>query len=242
MGATLRRLVPQTKITIPELPAEYVARPGLLADLDVGAAADVALVCAPAGWGKTLLLADWSRASTDTETAWVGLDRDDNDPRRLWASIIAAVAACPSVPSSSRLHAPFVWAPADQPEFVAEFVDALAALPRPVRLILDDVHELVSQEALRGVEILTRNRVAGVALVLSSRFDPPLSLSRLRVAGRMWELASASGFLPGRDCDVAGQDPGGPHPGPGRRAAPANRGLGRRAAAGRRRAARGVRP
>ena len=49
MGATLRRLVPQTKITIPELPAEYVARPGLLADLDVGAAADVALVCAPAG-------------------------------------------------------------------------------------------------------------------------------------------------------------------------------------------------
>ena len=198
MGATLRRLVPQTKITIPELPAEYVARPGLLADLDVGAAADVALVCAPAGWGKTLLLADWSRASTDTETAWVGLDRDDNDPRRLWASIIAAVAACPSVPSSSRLHAPFVWAPADQPEFVAEFVDALAALPRPVRLILDDVHELVSQEALRGIEILTRNRVAGVALVLSSRFDPPLSLSRLRVAGRMWELRAARlGFSPG---------------------------------------------
>ena len=111
MGATLRRLVPQTKITIPELPAEYVARPGLLADLDVGAAADVALVCAPAGWGKTLLLADWSRASTDTETAWVGLDRDDNDPRRLWASIIAAVAACPSVPSSSRATRPVCLGP-----------------------------------------------------------------------------------------------------------------------------------
>jgi LuxR family transcriptional regulator, maltose regulon positive regulatory protein len=42
----------------------------------------VALVCAPAGYGKTLLLADWSRTSTGVDTAWVGVDRDDNDPRR----------------------------------------------------------------------------------------------------------------------------------------------------------------
>ena len=182
------RLVPHAKITVPELPREFVVRAGLRVDLDAGAAADVALVCAPAGWGKTLLLADWARTSTAMDTAWVSLDRDDNDPRRLWASIVAAVAACPSVPSSSRLHAPFAWAPDAQPEFVAEFVGALAALPRPVRVILDDVHELVDPDALRGIEILTRNRPAGVALVLSSRFDPPLSLPRLRVVGRLWEL------------------------------------------------------
>ena len=185
------RLVPHSKIVVPELPPEFVVRAGLRADLDAGASADVALVCAPAGWGKTLLLADWSRASTDVDTVWVSLDRDDNDPRRLWASIVAAVAACPSVPSSSRLHTPRPWVPEGQPEFVAEFVDALAALPRPVRLILDDVHELLDPDALRGIEILTRNRPAGVALVLSSRFDPPLSLPRLRVAGRMWELRAA---------------------------------------------------
>jgi LuxR family maltose regulon positive regulatory protein len=40
------------------------------------------LVCAPAGYGKTLLLADWSRTSTAVDTAWVGVDRDDNDPQR----------------------------------------------------------------------------------------------------------------------------------------------------------------
>ena len=125
------------------------------------------------------------------DTAWVGLDRDDNDPRRLWASIVAAVAACPSVPSSSPLHAPVRWAPGGQPEFVAEFIEALAALPRPVRLILDDVHELVDPETLHGIGLLTRNRPAGVTLVLSSRFDPPLSLPRLRVAGRLWELRAA---------------------------------------------------
>ena len=65
---------------------------------------------------------------------------------------------------------------------------ALQRLPRPIRLILDDVHELVDPDTLRGVQILTRNRPAGIQLVLSSRLDPPLSLPRLRLAGRLWEL------------------------------------------------------
>jgi LuxR family maltose regulon positive regulatory protein len=118
----------------------------------------------------------------------VGLDRDDNDPKRLWASVVAAVAACPSVPSDSRLHAPWVWRPTAQPEFLAELGVALQRLPRPIRLILDDVHELVDPQALHGVQILMRNRPAGIQFVLSSRLDPPLSLPRLRLAGRLWEL------------------------------------------------------
>jgi LuxR family maltose regulon positive regulatory protein len=121
----------------------------------------------------------------------VGLDRDDNDPRRLWASIVAALAACPSVPRSSRLHDRWVWRAGAQPEFLAELVGALGALARPIRLILDDVHELVDPEALHGVQILTRNCPANVQLVLSSRLDPPLSLPRLRLAARLCELRAA---------------------------------------------------
>jgi LuxR family maltose regulon positive regulatory protein len=184
-------LVPHTKIAVPPLPPEFVERTALRAELDAGVAADVALVCAPAGYGKTLLLADWSRTSPGVDTAWVSLDRDDNDPRRLWAAIVAALAACPSVPDSSRLHEPWVWRADAQPEFLAELVDALDALPRPIRLILDDLQELVDPEALHGVQILTRNCTVGVQLVLSSRLDPPLSLPRLRLAGRLWELRAA---------------------------------------------------
>jgi len=95
-------LVPRRKITVPVIPPGFVARPQLCAELDAGAAADVALVCAPAGYGKTVLLADWVRTSTSVDTAWVGVDRDDNDPRRLWSAIVRAVAGCPSVPSTSR--------------------------------------------------------------------------------------------------------------------------------------------
>ncbi|HTF48700.1 MAG TPA: LuxR C-terminal-related transcriptional regulator [Pseudonocardia sp.] len=178
--------VPHAKISTPVLPAEFVERPALRTRLDE--AAGLVLVCAPAGYGKTLLLSDWARSSTSVDTAWVTLDRDDNDPRRLWTSVVASAASCPSVPPSSRLHAPWNWRPGAQPEFLAELLEALLALPRPIRLVLDDLHELLDPQTLHGVDILVRNRPAGVQLVLSSRFDPPLALSRLRLAGRMWEL------------------------------------------------------
>jgi LuxR family maltose regulon positive regulatory protein len=102
--------------------------------------------------------------------------------------VVTALAACPSVPPTSRLHAPWVWRPDAQPEFLAELADAVQELPRPVRLILDDVHELVDPVALHGLHTLLRNRPAGFQLVLSTRLDPPLSLPRLRLEGRLWEL------------------------------------------------------
>ena len=184
-------LVPRVKITVPSLPSGFVARAELCAGLDAGTAAEVALVCAPAGYGKTLLLADWSRTSTGVDTAWVGVDRDDNDPRRLWAAVVAAMAGCPSVPQSSRLHGPWAWRAEAQPEFLGELAEALQALPQPLRLILDDVHELVDPVALHGVQILTRIKPASLQLVLSSRLDPPLSLPRLRLQGRLRELRAA---------------------------------------------------
>ncbi|HEY6425409.1 MAG TPA: AAA family ATPase, partial [Pseudonocardiaceae bacterium] len=181
-------LVPHAKIEVPELPPEFFERTALRTALDAADVADVVLVCAPAGYGKTLLLADWARTSTRADTAWVSLDRDDNDPRRLWTSVVAAVDGCPSVPPSSRLRAPWTWRAGAQPEFLAELADAFQALHRPIRLVLDDLHELIDREALHGVEILMRNRPANIQLVLCSRLDPPLSLPRLRLAGGLWEL------------------------------------------------------
>ena len=109
-GTVREPFVPSAKIAVPQLPPEFVVRPALRADLDAADPAEVGLVCAPAGYGKTLLLADWARTSTGADVAWVGLDRDDNDPKRLWASVVAAVAACPSVPADSRLHGPWLLA------------------------------------------------------------------------------------------------------------------------------------
>ena len=76
-------LVPQVKLGMPLLPADFVERGGLLADLDAAAAAGTTLVCAPPGYGKTLVLTDWATRPLPVETAWVTIDGGDNDPRRL---------------------------------------------------------------------------------------------------------------------------------------------------------------
>ena len=199
-------LVPRVKITVPPLPPGFVARPELCAGLDAGAGVEMALVCAPPGYGKTLLLADWSRTSTGVDTAWVGVDRDDNDPRRLWAAVVAAIAGCPSVPQSSRLHGRWAWRPGVQPQFLAELAEVLQELSQPIRLILDDLHELVDPDALHGVQILTRIKPSTLQLVLSSRLDPPLSLHRLRLAGRLRELRAAQlAFTPAQAAQLLEQ-------------------------------------
>ena len=130
-----------------------------------------------------------------------------------------------------------------QPEFLAELGVALQRLPRPVRLILDDVHELVDPDALHGLQIFMRNRPAGVQLVLSSRLDPPLSLPRLRLAGRLWELRAAQmRFSPAEAATLLARSGVRAHRGAGRGAAPAYRRVGGGPATGRAGGGRDRRP
>src|SRR4051794_34017662 len=193
------------KIVVPELPVEFTPRPQLRQRLDQATAAQVVVVSAPAGSGKTLLLADWVRHDHGPETAWISLDADDNDPRRLWSTVVIALLALPSSSSDRRLRRIVELAAhpleaglvgraggrAAPPLGGAWGEDRGAApdpLDPPVRVVLDDVHELTGREVLRDLTRLVRHRPAGVRLVLASRTDPPISIPRLRLEGRLHEL------------------------------------------------------
>ncbi|WP_167762066.1 LuxR C-terminal-related transcriptional regulator [Blastococcus sp. CT_GayMR20] len=182
--------VPRSRTAVPALPAEFVPRPALLAALDRGLGSTLTLVCAPPGYGKTLLLAEWVRGS-DVACAWVSLDQEDDDPRRLWTSVLAGLSVCPAVPPDSRLHGLVVPRTTVGVDFLTEVLDALGELPVPVRLVLDDAHHLRSPEALRGLHLLLRDRLSTVRLVLASRLDPALPLARLRLEERLCELRTA---------------------------------------------------
>ena len=195
----------RSKTTVPGLPAEFVPRPDLLAALDGGGDRALTLVCAPPGYGKTLLLADWARRHAGT-CAWVALDEEDDAPPRLWASVLAALAACPVVPASSRLRRLVVPRTTVGVDFLTEVLEGLAALPERVRLVLDDAHHLRSPETLKGLHILLRHCPETVRLVLASRSDPALPLARLRMEERMCELRTAQlGFSADETATLVGR-------------------------------------
>jgi LuxR family transcriptional regulator, maltose regulon positive regulatory protein len=186
-----RRRVPGTKLAVPKPPSRLVTRPRLLATLDLGRQSLVTLVSAPAGAGKTLLLAEWVRERGGPDTAWVSLDSDDNDDGRFWSALLEALFTTAAVPRDGPLANLAVPAnPSADPRFLSVVVDALDNLPRPVVLVLDDVQELTDARPLQGLEALLRHRPAGLRLVLSSRRDPQLSLARLRLADQLTELGA----------------------------------------------------
>ncbi len=180
--------VPSSKTAPPPVPPEHIRRPAVEADLDGATDGQLTLVCAPPGSGKTSLLTAWVRESAGPPTAWVCLEPEDSDPRRLWSAVVAALAALPSVPSCSRMRRLVVSRDAVELDFLGELLEGLAALPDGVRLVLDDVQHIDGPGVRRGLEVLVRCAPHGLRLVLSGRRDPPLPLPRLRMEGRLHEV------------------------------------------------------
>src|SRR5438046_2483257 len=168
---------------------DLVPRPRLAERLDEGLARGLMLVCAPAGYGKTVLLADWARRGP-RPAAWLSLDAGDNDPARFWRHVVAALdRACPGI--AERVM-PSLGPPAP-PSFdglVTELINALAAQPEivDVLLILDDYHVIDSAPVHTSLTFLLEHLPAVLHLVMASRADPPLALARLRARGQLAEL------------------------------------------------------
>jgi LuxR family maltose regulon positive regulatory protein len=185
--------IPKSKTAVPALAEPFVPRPRLLAALG-GHDDRVSLICAPRGYGKTTLLAHWAAVTggAGTGVAWVNLDRCDDDPRRLWTGVLAALTAHPEIPPGNPVHelgrAAASGLGSAGPAFVADLLDALDGLPVRVPLILHDVHELVGPAARQSLETIVAARPAGLRIILSSRLDPPLSLGTLRSEGRLHEI------------------------------------------------------
>ena len=153
-----------------------VARPRLRDRLDRRDQPALTLVSAAAGFGKTTLVAEWF--ADGPATAWLSLDRRDNDPARFWTYVVAALrSAAPDAGATARslLEAP-------QPSIdavVATLLNDLHAVAHDVVLVLDDYHVIESAEIHETVAFLLEHLPPHVHLVIASRADPPLPLATL---------------------------------------------------------------
>jgi LuxR family transcriptional regulator, maltose regulon positive regulatory protein len=181
-----------TKLHVPRPQPGFVPRPRLVEALSQGLARGRVLICAPAGFGKTSLLADWAR-SDSRPIAWLGLDAGDNDPARFWRYVVAALNQ--AQPGLAERLGPLLGPPAPRSfeGLVTALINEFAAQAGrdEVLLVLDDYHLVVADPVHESVAFLLENLPPGLLLVVSGRADPPLPLARLRARGQLAELRAA---------------------------------------------------
>jgi LuxR family transcriptional regulator, maltose regulon positive regulatory protein len=147
--------------------------------------ASVTLLSAPAGSGKTVLLRSWIEdAGLRDRVAWVSVEREEQDAQRFWRLVIEALRDALGG-LVDRLEPTPTF---DGEAIVERLIGELGLLERPVVLVLDDLHELRSSEALRQLELLLSRRPPRLRVVMASRRDPRLRLHRMRLAGELTEI------------------------------------------------------
>ena len=176
-----------------------MARPRLSERLSRGAESALTLVSAPAGFGKTTLLAEWlAAAPVDGQSvAWLSLDQRDNDPAWFWTYLVAALKTAASEVGAGALSLLQPPRPPSEAGLVTLLND-LDALSNDVVLVLDDYHVIDAREVQDGMAFLLEHLPPQIHLVIGSRTDPVLPLARLRGRGDLVEIRAADlRFTPG---------------------------------------------
>ncbi|MBN9316302.1 MAG: hypothetical protein J0I99_11225 [Devosia sp.] len=179
-----------TKLNLPVPRPRVVSRPRLHDLLDRGLESKLTLISAPAGFGKTTLLADWlaQPGHEATSIAWLSLDESDNEPSIFWSHLVAAVRTGYAKAGTAFPDVPAAMQP-DQ-ALVALLINQLAAAEKPLAVVLDDFH-LVDHKDIHGqLAFLVEHLPPNVHVVINTRADPALPLARLRVRGDLVEIRS----------------------------------------------------
>lgn len=171
----------RSKLSIPRVGRGLVSRPRLV-ELVSAPTARVCVLSAPPGFGKTSAVVDWLH-TTGTPSTWLSLDEADNDPGRFVPYLIAAIGGVPE--DTAGLVRPELGDP-------IEIADGLAGLLEepgtPAVLVLDDLHLIHDQSVLAVIDALIPRLPSGHAMVIVTREDPPLRLSRVRAAGELVDV------------------------------------------------------
>ena len=185
----LRPPLLKTKISIPRLPGEFIHRPRLTDRINQGMKCPLTLINAPAGFGKTNLLTEWTR-QTSLPVAWLSIDSDDNDTGRFIRYAIGALQTVePGFGEEALALDLFQSSQGDAWKIgLTLLINELSALPKEVVLVYDDFHNLEHAVILQRLDFFLKHSPPNFHLIIASRSEPELDLAFLRAKGRVLEL------------------------------------------------------
>ena len=196
----------QTKFHKPAWRDKGVSRPRLMARLQTALKEQqkVILVSAPAGYGKTTLMAEWvvNLAETAVSTTWLSLDTADNDPVRFVSYFLAACQQLDATIGQSAQSLLGLPQLPPTPAIFNQLINDLTELTDPAVVFLDDYHVIRNPQIHEAIEYFLDHQPPQIHLALTTRIDPPFALARLRVRGQLCEIRAQDLRFTG---DEAGQ-------------------------------------
>ena len=177
----------RTKLYRPRSGSDVITRTRLIERLNEALGGEITLVCAPAGFGKSTLLAQWVQ-TIDRPNAWLSLDEHDNELPIFVQSLAAALQR--AFPDAFGATAALRKAPRILPpdQIAPLLINDLADVPDDIVLVLDDYHLIHNREVHTLLELLVEHLPLQLHLVLICRSDPPLPIARWLAKGRLNEL------------------------------------------------------
>ncbi len=178
-----------TKFYFPPARPSLVPRPRLIERLEVGLRGSLTLISAPAGYGKSTLISEWKAGEGhDYPAALLSLDGDDNDPASFFAYFIAAITTLKLGLGETTLRLLQSSPPLPDRVILASLINELAEIDRSFTLVLDDYHVITNHPIHEAVTYLLDHLPSQMHLVILTRADPPLPLSRLRARNQLVEI------------------------------------------------------
>ena len=185
-----------TKLFVPPARPELVTRSRLIEQLNHSLHRKLTLISAPAGFGKTTLVIDWLQTQGDDASSpfllgWLSLDEGDNDPTRFLTYLITALNRIEGLESEIGVGALQLVQSSQPPQpktVLISVINEIAMVTDKIVLILDDFHLIDSRQVHDSLNFLIENLPPQLHLVLTTREDPPIPMSRLRASGQLNEI------------------------------------------------------
>src|SRR5947209_11409979 len=179
-----------SKLSPPRLPISLVERSRLLAELNAVDMHPLTLVSAPAGSGKTTLLSAWA-AGRRPALAWLSLEALDDESIRFWAAVIAALRTCLSRVGKTALAMLHSQEAPPLTTILTNLLNEIGLVRRELILLLDDYHVISDRSIIDSMLFLIEHLPPTLHLVLATRTDPELPLSRFLVRAQLGEIPSS---------------------------------------------------